>query len=157
MSSHHNRQVGRTYMLVIMTTGIALHYFILQINLWWVFHMATLFWKVHFPLQAKSFRSTKRLRVLHAICVVIGLFLPTLPVIATIAEDAVAARGSDQPRAGTIGFGFGIFPPILCSGMNVKVTFYSVIFPNVLLVYVGTTALILTVWRIHLVRINGCS
>ena len=126
-----------------------LHYILLQINLWWVMHMAALFWKVHFPVHAKSLQSSKRLRVVHLVCVLIAVFLPVVPIIATIADNAVQEGDSEQPVPGTLGFGLALFPPLLCSGLNSDVTFYTVIFPNVLLIIAGIVAMIFTIRKIH--------
>ncbi len=123
-----------------------LHYFLLQANFWWVFHMIALYWKVAFPSHAKYLRSTKRLRLVHGICVLIAVLVPLIPVIAIITNDLV--NGSDT-TPGTLGFGFGTSPPILCAGLNMDITFYTVILPNFILITIGTITLVLVIWKIH--------
>ena len=108
--------------------------------------MAALFWKVQFPLHA---RSVKYQRMVHALCIVIGVVMPLVPVIVTILDDVIRQNNSDMPIPGTLGFGFGILPPLLCSGLNSTVTFYAVILPNVILIFFGTSILVLTIRSIH--------
>lgn len=138
-----------TVLLSLSFLGVFLHYLLLQINLWWVLHMATLFWKVYFPVHARSLQSTRHLKVVHALCIIAALFLPLISVAAPIIGNAVTEAQTDQPVPGTHGFGFALFPPILCSGTNENVTFYTVILPNVLLILVGTITLVLAIWKIH--------
>ena len=133
-------------------TGMIFQYIILQINLWWVMHVLALFWRVHFPVYARSLQSSLRLSVVHVVCILIGVLVPVIPVVAIIADNAVQEKRSEQPIPGTLGFGLAIFPPILCTGLDEKVTFYTLILPNVLLIICGTVAMVLTIWRIHRVR-----
>ena len=126
-----------------------LHYTLLQINLWWVLHTAALFWKVHFPAQAKALQSTVRLKLVHALCIAVALLLPLPAVVAPIIDNSLAERRTEGPVPGTLGYGFALFPPILCSGLNSNITFYTVILPNVFLVLFGTVTLVLTIWKIH--------
>lgn len=123
---------------------------ILQINLWWVIHMAALFWKVQFPVQAKVLQPSKRLKLIHALCVAVGLLVPLIPAVVPIIDDIL--QKSNQPVPGTLGFGVALFPPILCSGLNENITFYTLILPNVCLVLFGTVTLVLAIWKIHKVR-----
>lgn len=126
-----------------------LHYLLLQINLWWVLHMITLFWKVYFPIHARVLKSTRRLKIVHAVCVITALLVPLIPVAAPFISNTLTEARAQQPVTGTHGFGFTLFPPILCSGINENVTFYTLILPNVLLLLVGTVTLILAIWKIH--------
>lgn len=132
--------------------GVVVHYIPLQLNLWWVSHMVTLLWKMRHPLQAKMPNTRKYHRVIHIVCVVIGLLAPLISVVAIIAENSIHDRNTSQDLPGSLGFGFGIFPPVLCAGLNGKVTFYTLIFPNILLVMVGTSTLAITIWTIHKVH-----
>ena len=104
---------------------------------------------VHFPLYARSLQSTTRLKVVHVVYVLLALLLPVIPVIATIVDDVIQESNSEQPVPGTLGFGFAVFPPQLCIGQNSNVTFYTVIFPSVLLVIFESVTLILTIRKIH--------
>ena len=130
-----------------------LHYMLLQINLWWVLHTAALFWKVHFPAQAKALQSTIRLKLVHTLCIAVALLLPLPAVVAPIIDNSLAERRTEGPVPGTLGYGFALFPPILCSGLNSNITFYTVILPNVFLVLFGTVTLVLTIWKIH--KVSG--
>lgn len=132
-----------------MLAGILVHYIFTQLNIWWVTHTATLLWKVSYPLKVKTFHARNRHKIIHLACVLIGFSAPMISVIAIIADDHVQGRNSPENRPGNLGFGFGIFPPVLCAGLNGNVTFYTLILPNILLVMVGTSMLALTIWVIH--------
>lgn len=78
------------------------------------------------------------------------MLLPLISAFAPIIGYTVAKSQVDQqPESGTLGFGFALFPPILCSGVDENITFYTVILPNVLLILVGTATLVLAIWKIH--------
>ena len=47
------------------------------------------------------------------------------------------------------GFTFARFPPIICVGTNIDANFYTVIFPTTILYAVGTTMLLLIVWKVR--------
>ncbi len=115
--------------------------------------MATLLWKVSYPTKAKQFHSRNHHRILHLLIVLVAVLVPVIPVVAIIADDLHKGRTSSENRPGTLGFGFGVFPPILCAGLNGKVTFYSLILPCVLLVMAGTSMLAMTIWIIHKVKL----
>ncbi len=119
----------------------------------WVIHMVALFWKVFFPYQAKSLQSSKRLKAVYALCVIVALVSPLIPVIATFAHFGITRDVSTEGTPGRLGFGLVRFPPLLCSGLNSEITFYTVILPTILLIMVGITTLILVIWRIHKVVI----
>ena len=129
-----------------------IHYIILQVNIWWVVHTVTILWKIYFPIQARALyseSSTRRLRVLHITCVLVALLLPLVPVVIPIIGNAITESQSDGPVPGTLGFGSNINPPILCSGVDADITFYTLILPNVLLIMLGTISLVLAIWKIH--------
>ena len=107
---------------------------LLQLLLWWFFHVLAVFWKIEFPLHAKRAESAHLMRYVHLTMVVLGLILPLVPVIATLA---------------TTGFGLIRFPAILCGGRSANATFYALVLPIVLLLQVGITLLGVMFWTIH--------
>ena len=114
--------------------GIVFYYILLQLLLWWFFHVLAVFWKIEFPLHAKRAESAHLIRYVHLTMVVLGLILPLVPVIATLA---------------TTGFGLIRFPAILCGGRSANATFYALVLPIVLLLQVGITLLGVMFWTIH--------
>ena len=48
-----------------------------------------------------------------------------------------------------LGFGLATFPPILCYTLNKDVVFFSFILPITLLMVMGITLLLLTIWAVH--------
>ena len=122
----------------------------LQLNLWWVFHVSILFWKLQFPLRAIRF--THYMWRVHLTCVLVGIFAPLLPVVVAIAHSQTEASFSPYlPRS--LGFGLATFPPILCYMLDKNVVFYSFILPLTLLMLIGITTLILTIVAVHKVSL----
>jgi len=87
---------------------------------------------------------------------VAGLFIPAVPIIASMADFAV--RVNSDPvllgrnvtfASGGLGYGLVRFPPLLCSPTNGLVAYYSIIFITNLVTIVGTTELILIFWTVH--------
>lgn len=127
---------------------MVLYYCMLQLNIWWVFHVTILFWKIRFPLHSLSFSHT--MHRLHILSVALGLTIPLLPVMTTIVHSQIvdySSEGDGLPSGW--GFGLATFPPILCYTLNKNVVFYSFILPVTLLMLIGITALILTIWTVH--------
>ena len=118
--------------------GTVLYYILLQLALWWFFHVSSLFWKINFPLNAKAVESAHRIKYVHITMVLLALVLPFIPVIAAFA---------------TTGFVLSQFPSILCLGSNTNASFYSLVLPIQLLLQVGIALLIAIFWKIHKVRL----
>ena len=136
------------------TLGIVSYYTAFQINIWWVLHAIALFSSIVFPFHFRALKkSTIRLHTVHAGCVLGGLLIPLIPVITALADSAVDRNNANNTVTGTLGFGMVSFPPVLCSGVDENVTFYSLILPNILLVQVGVSILVLSVFFIYKVPI----
>ena len=126
---------------------MVLYYCMLQLNLWWVFHVTLLFWKIRFPLRAMKL--SHLMPRVHVVCVLLGLTIPLLPVLATIAHSQITGYSSREGLPSGLCFGLANFPPILCYTLDKDVVFYSFILPVTLLMLVGVTALLLTIWAVH--------
>eukprot|EP00731_Ephydatia_muelleri_P026488 Em0018g588a len=100
-------------------------YALLQLAIWWICHVAALFWKVKFPFHAKAFNNVK---FVHIMVVVAALLLPVAPVISAFV---------------TGGFTIGHFPPLLCVAKNGNAVYFTLILPISLVVAIGTTLLII--------------
>jgi len=74
--------------------------------------------------------------------VIVGLVLPTLPVLVTFTAGSPSTRG----------FGLTRFPPILCTSLQRDSTFYSLVLPINLLIAIGVPLLIIIFWIIHKVH-----
>ncbi len=136
---------------MVLIAGIIVYYCSVQFNIWWVLHVSSMFLTIVFPYRTRALRISKKLTYIHIACILVGLFLPVVPIIAAMSHHAVEAK-SGAMLQGRLGFGLATFPPFLCSGIDADVTFYSLILPNIILVQIGTTMLILTIWYVHKVR-----
>ena len=110
-----------------------------------------LFWLVQFPFHARqTLKMPKTIRNIHIVSVIVGLLLPLVPFIASLADYAVDVQ-SDQTtlQIGRLGFGQTRFPTILCSATNKDVAFYSLVLPIDLTLGLGCTLLVIATWFIH--------
>ncbi len=119
-------------------TGMVFYYVLLQLALWWIFHVVVLFWKIRFPFHARRFESARRFKYIHIACVALGLLVPWIPII------AVFAKG---------GFTMTTFPQLLCTGREADPTFYALVLPVIILLQIGVTLLIILFWTVHKVCI----
>ena len=118
--------------------GVVLQYLILNITLWWFFHVASIFWKLQFPLHARKLQKGQNLKYIHVAVVIAGLLIPLPGVIATTLTD---------------GYTITRFPPILCGTRNSDAGYYSVFLIMNILLAVGISMLIIMFWIVHKVCI----
>lgn len=144
---------------MIIHAGIAFNYLLLQISLWWLFHTSTLFWKILFPFHARSFVSSYGTKHIFVACIIAGIGIPLVPIIASMADfamrvnsDPVLLRRGVTFASGGLGYGLIRFPPIICSGTNSNVAYYSLVLPINIITAIVLTELILIFWTIHKVR-----
>ena len=124
------------------SVGIVFYYGIFQLGVWWFCHVVSLFWVIRFPFHFRSFKAAHRLKYVHIIMVVVGLVLPTLPVILPF------TTGDPNMR----GFGLTTFPPTNCDRLQGLLTFFSLPLPINLLLVTGIPLLIIVLWIVHKVK-----
>ena len=78
---------------------------------------------------------------IHAVCVVLGLTIPLLPVLTTIIHSLAVDYSATEGLPSGLGFGLATFLPILCYTLNKDVVFFSFILPITLLMVMGITLL----------------
>ena len=122
--------------------GMVFYYGLFQLAVWWFCHVVSLFWKIRFPFHARSFEATHRLKYIHIAMVIVGLVLPTLPVIVTFTAGNPSTRG----------FGLTSFPPVLCTSLQSDPSFYSLVLPINIVLANGVPLLITVFWIIHKVH-----
>ena len=135
------------YSYFLYSVGIVFYYGIFQVTVWWFCHVVSLFWGIRFPFHFKSFKATHRLKYVHITMVIVGLVLPTLPVILPF------TTGDPNMR----GFGLTVFPPTNCDSLQVALTFFSLPLPINLLLVTGIPLLIIVLWIIHKVTSHTVS
>ena len=96
------------------------------------------------------------MKYIHITCVVIGVLVPLVPVVATMSEYA-HGESTEKAIMGGLGFGITRFPPRLCTGVHGDTIFYSVTLPIIVLVMLGITLLASLFWMFHRVRYHFCS
>ena len=138
-------------------------YVISQLPLWWLFHTAIIFWKVVFPFHARSFLISSKKKVVHTICLTIGILLPILPIIISITkfgvdlqdeyENSTASFRNNLFLSRGMGYISAISPPLLCTGSDLEVIFYTIVLPIEVILAVGCTMMIIILWTLHRVSL----
>ena len=144
-------QPSNALYISITNTGMIQVYSTVSVSLWWFMLAAALFWKIWFPLHARSFQLTRKIKYLHFGCALLGIFIPVIPVISFMIRFAVQVKSSDELsfQAGGLGFASVRFPPLPCNGNDKALIFYSVIFPTDILLAAGITLTVLIFWIVH--------
>ena len=120
-------------------TGGLILYVGLVITLFWLFQSVGYFWVINYPIHYKSFKTSKKLKTIHLISVVISFSLPTIPLV------IISLNG-----------GFVKFPFLAsrCSISNLDAYFYGHSVPVIIMINLGLSLLIISFWRIsNMVRI----
>ena len=106
----------------------------MQGSLWWILNIIAIFWKVQIPFHSRYYDNMNRTRYIHIACVIIALIFPVVaPVTLSIEGGFIIAR----------------FPPIVCAGRDVAATFYTTVLPATLIYAIGTTLILLILWKIR--------
>ena len=99
------------------------------------------------------------MKYIHVACIVSGAVVPVIPVIAIMVDFSKQVPTNVGLMAANVtfvsgGFGFVLsrFPPILCFGLGVTVTFYAILLPIIIVFLVGIAELIFLFAAIHKVR-----
>lgn len=123
-------------------------YGFLSIALWWLLVTTTLFWKVWFPLDAKTREAKKQIKYIHLGFGLVGLLVPIIPVITVIARFAKENPGTDLVSGG-LGFNIPRFPPLPCNAGDVDIIFYTSVLPSIVILAIGLTLILLIFWLLH--------
>ena len=116
--------------------GFLQSYSALQFTLLWIMHISSICWNIYFPMNTISLKSIRRTKYIHGICLIAALLLPLISPLASHLKG---------------GFIMIDFPPFTCNGGDKAVRFYLHIFPNTIILGVGTSLLVLIFWRLHMV------
>ena len=131
-----------------------------QLLLWWFFHVTAFFWKIKFPFHARSVAKSNRIKYIHIGCVIAGLVLPLVPIIALMGDFAVILKNDEFLRSenatfASSGFGFKatILPLHYGDSFSNTIQFYVLVIPTMIVLDIGVLFLILTIRLIHKVSI----
>ena len=126
-------------------------YTLMQLATWWLFHTASLFWKIKFPFKSRAYQVSHKIKYIHIACIIAGILIPAVPIIASVVDSAVDYDSSTGRSflSGGLGFSQTRYPPILCTGSDGDVVFYSLVMPIDIALAIGCTLLIYIFWIIH--------
>ena len=118
--------------------GLAFHYFILQLVLLWFFHTVAVFQGTLFPFYTKRLKSNKKLKYVHMVMFVLGVFLPAVLV------GIIAGVGE--------GFTLTRTPTIFCTAYQKHINYGCMILPISIVIAIGSTLLVFILWTVIKVR-----
>ena len=123
------------YRIFSIIPGFVLHAGVLQIVLYWLLHLIHLFLKFIFPFAIRRFDTKKWKRIFHVTeLILIILFTVLAPVYIVL---------------GSKYYPYG-FPPVLCVP-NANLTFYTLVLPIIVMLCLGTSIIVLMLWRLQMV------
>ena len=125
------------------------NYIFLQVVIWWLSHIISLYFMVFYPVKAKNFMNSRKVHCLHFAVVLLGLAAPTLSPLVTI----LSSTDQDDPQR----FGYRVlrYPPLECVNIKGNIWFYALATPFNLIVTTGLTLLILIFWKLYKVRLQS--
>ena len=134
--------------------GAVVHYCLVNVCLWWFFHVVALFCKVLFPVRARQWEKQKKNKYFHLAALIIGqlhvvmhyhsfLFIHMVPIGILLPLPAVVAT------LATEGYAIDRFPPLLCSARNSDTWYYTTTLVLNLVLMVGVCILTITFWKVH--------
>jgi len=140
---------------------MVIEYVIFQLSIWWLIYMTTLFYSIKFPFRAQIFTKGRKRKLLHSVSVAVGVFTPLVLILASVigfVADKQEMPGNSTlslPLARPRGYGYGMsgYPPILCTALDGKIIFYSSILPMGVVLGLGGSLLLTTLWLIHKVSV----
>ena len=128
--------------------GAVTYYCLFLLAVLWLCHLVALFWKMKFPLRARSFQKAHRMKYIHITCVAIAFLVPTIPVVIMILYYTYGPS-SAEAEEGDLGFGITRFPPLLCTGRRGSIIFYLIAVPSIVMVMTGIALIASLFWIIH--------
>ncbi len=136
-----------------MHAGMLTHYLLLFLSLWWICHIVIIYWKLQFPFHARNWELDGKMKYVHLVSAVLVSLFSCVPLIVIMIVDW-QRRIAGGNIMGTLGFGKTRFHPIVCTAIHQGSVYYSLILPINLLVPIGVTLLILSIWLIH--KVHHC-
>ena len=114
-----------------MLTGIVFYYAALVLDMFWIFHIVILFWRIVFPLHARHFETRRYFQYIHCVMIIAAIVLPW---------------GSLGTILGTGGLTIPRFPPIVCFAKEPDATFYSFILLISIINATGVSLIAIILW-----------
>ena len=116
----------RFFLSSFLHPGGVFVYLVGQVELWWLFHTATLMWGVVWPLKYNYYKEYYT-KYIHAGALLLGLVLPAIPVLVAIWRK---------------GFRLSFLTHYDCILADVNIAFYGVVVPSDILLTAGVIMLI---------------
>ena len=136
-------------MQCLSLAGVFLHYGIIQLSLWWIFHLLIIFWGIYFPFHYNRNKSNGRLKKVQIMLTLAGIFVPLLFVLAVVIEEAVSIRPQQNTSIISQDLGYSIFsyPPTFCTPSSFDSAFYFLLLPLILTFAAGGPLILLIIYQ----------
>lgn len=118
-----------------VVSGAIYQYTLLNMTLWWFFHVSVFLYKVLFPLHAKQIEKLGRQKYIMAALIFLGFLLPLPGIVISLSTEEYEYRLVQ-------------FPPSVCSPYG-EIKFYFTILVINVLVEIGVCFLIIIFWVLH--------
>ena len=115
------------------SAGLILYYASLVFTMFWVFHIAILFWGVVFPFHARRFETRGYNRYIHIAMVIAAIVLP-LESVGVI----LGTGGLTIPR----------FPPVSCFARETDASYFAFILPLSIASAIGVLLIVIILWTL---------
>lgn len=106
--------------------------------------MVVLFFMIYFPLQAKRFLSSREVHYVHAVILMVGFLVPTIPPLVTLLS---GIRDESDPER--LGYRVAFYPPNICFSIRADIEFYTINVPSNIMLTTGVTFLLLIFWKLY--------
>ena len=118
----------------VLIAGVVYHFVYTSISIVWTFLTLMVFWKVWFPIHARTFDHTLWYKMIHLVIVITAIVGPVVPIASAFA---------------TGGYTVTNFPPIFaCFASNPAAAFYPFILVFCIVFPTGLTLILLTIWKL---------
>ena len=114
-------------------------YVIHQLEIWWLFQVGVLFWRLQFPFHARYWEQRGALKYIHIVMLFLGVLLPCIPPVIALAVG---------------GFTVVDYWPFLCSPRGRNARFYAHLLPFSIGLATGLTLLLILTWNI--IKVHAC-
>ena len=146
------RKQRKAYNYCIPHAGALVDYNSLQLLVWWLSHVISIYLLIVYPLQAKTFLKTNKIHYVHAAIVATGLLAPTIPVLITLLADI---DQEDHPER--LGYRIFLYPATTCANVRGSIHFYTVNVPSNIMITTGVMFLLVIFWKLYKVRTQAMS
>ena len=104
-----------------------------QLEIWWIFQVGVLFWRLQFPFHARYWEQRGAFKYIHIVMLFLGVLVPCVPAIIALVVSGFTAVD---------------YLPFLCAPKGRDASFYTLLLPGSIVLATGVTLLWILTWKI---------